>query len=195
MILDAIGYFIGLFSNHPYLSPLILGMLYEEIFLVSTVLSSHNEIPIVLWSLFGYFGIIISDVFWFHIIKIKPLLKFSKKISEERKKLVSKSKVGRFPAPTTLKGFCMAKTFWGLRTWGIFYCSIHEQKFSRFLRNTLIATALWMAIFIPLGLLVGKGIYKIFEITQNAGLIIILIISILIGGVALSKFILSKFRK
>ena len=184
-----------MFFNHPYLVPFICGFIAEEVLIVTTIISGEGTIPFYSILLFGFLGIVTSDIFWFLFIKIKPLMIFSKKIGKEREKIAAKTKLKNFPPPINLKSYVFTKFTFGLRTWGIFYCSVHKMPLKKFIIHTSIATAIWMIVMISLAKLVGKALFTYFNLTNDIGGIIILIFAILIVWVFISKLIMSKLVK
>lgn len=180
---------------YPYITTFISGFLTEEVLILTTLLSGRGEIPLWAIFVFGFLGIVASDIFWFMFIKIKPLFSFSKKIGEERKKLISKTKLTSLPPPTELKSYIFTKFTFGLRSWGIFYCSVHKMSFRKFLLNTSIATAVYLLIIASLARIVGKGLYLIFDLTKNIGIIILTVFTLLIFWIFIMKFFANRLKK
>ncbi len=195
MILELFRSLVSMITAHAYTSAFVSGLIYEEVLAVTAAVSGRGDIPLWVLFVFGFFGIVIADIFWFYFIRIKPLFIFANKVSKWRKKALSKSAIGKFPPPTNLMSYMVTKTFWGLRTWGIFYCSVHGMTFKRFLLNTSITTIIWLAIFIPLARVIGKGIYFVFDLTKSIGIILTLVLIVLIGCGLLGRFAIKKLIK
>lgn len=185
---------LEIFFSHQYMVPFISGFITEEVLIITTLISGEGTIPFYFILLFGFLGIVASDIMWFLLIKIKPFMAFSKKVGKERKKLAKKVHI-KLPPPTNLKSYIFTKFTFGLRTWGIFYCSVHKMPLKKFILHTSIATAIWIIVMLSLAKLLGKGLYAYFNLTKDIGGIIVFIFIILIVWALASKFVLSKLTK
>ncbi len=175
---------VDFISSYQFVTAFVAGFIYEEFLAITTAVTARGDISIFVLFVFGFLGIIASDIFWFYFIRIKPLFKAASRFSKFRKDALRNSRFSKFPPPTKLHAYILTKMFYGLRTWGIFYVSFHGMKFWKFMKYTTIATLIWMTIFIPLAWLVGSGIYLVFDITKSVGLIVGLVfILFIIWGV------------
>jgi len=180
---------------HQYFVPFISGIMAEEVLIITTLLSGKGTIPIYAIFIFGFLGIVISDIFWFSIIKLKPLMRFSKKVGKIREKALKKTKIHDIPPPTSLLSYILSKFTFGLRSWAIFYCSVHGMTLKRFIRNTSIATAIWLIVMIPLARIAGKSILTYFQVSESLGKIILLVVLFIIIWTLITKVIFSKIHK
>ncbi len=190
-----IAWLLEMFFNHQYLTPFISGFITEEALFAVALIGGMEMIPFHLIILFGFLGIVTSDVFWFLFIKIKPLLKFSEKVSKRRRKLASKTRLGTWLPPTSLKSYILTKFTFGLRTWGIFYCSVHKMPLRKFIIHTSIATAIWMIVMLTLAKILGKGIFLIFKIGKGIGEVILVALVLIILITFIIEFITLKILK
>ncbi len=192
MLLTAL---LELILGHPFITAFISGFIEEEVLLVAAVATGNGSIPFYIIFTFGLIGTVASDLMWFLLIRIKPILKFSKKVGKARQKMAARTPVGNFPPPTELKSYIFTKFTLGLRTWGIFYCGVHGMPIRKFLLNTTIASFLWLLIMISLARLFGRWLFFFFDLTESiAGVVLFILLAIGLW-VYLTKLWMKKIMK
>ena len=178
-MIPIISEIVQFLSNYPVTTSFISGFLTEELLIIVAFLSGRGEIPFYMILTIGTLGIVASDIFLFFLVKIKPLHKLTKRLSNARKKATSKTKLSNLPPPTRLRSFVFLKFFYGIRTWAIFYNSIHKTSLKKFIKMTAIATIIYVSIMATLAKILGNGLYIFFDTTKDLGKTFILLLTVI----------------
>jgi len=178
-MIPIISEIVKFLSNYPVSSSFLSGFLTEELLIILAFLSGPGKIPLYIILLVGTIGIITSDILWFLFFKSKPIYKFSKKLSNARKRATSRINLHKLPPPTRIRAFIFLKFFYGIRTWAIFYNSTHKTSLKKFIKMTTIATLIYVLILATIAKILGEGVYLFFKTTKHLGKTSILLIIIL----------------
>lgn len=135
-----------------FFGTLVLG---ESVVLTAAALAARGTwslVAVVLWCLTGT---IVADALWFHGARVG----FGRWTTDERRaaKLAKASRsidrvVGRRPHLSLL----YVKFIYGTRIASLAYLATKDVGWRRFLVFETVGTALWLAVFIPIGWLMGR---------------------------------------
>ncbi len=183
---------IAFISRHNYLSNYISGLVFEDLLAVNAALTAKGDVHLWVIFVFGFLGTVSADLFWFHFIKIKPFYAIAKRLSDWERK---KAKINILPDPRKLHNYIIFKMLGGLRVWSTLYCSIHDMPLKKFIINSMVSTAVWLIIFIPLARTIGKSALFVLHLTRDIGLFVIIAIGVYILFIFMSRFLLKEILK
>ncbi|KKW42207.1 MAG: DedA membrane associated protein [Candidatus Magasanikbacteria bacterium GW2011_GWA2_56_11] len=166
----------------------------ETIILSAAFLSAQGwwQPGTVFW--FSLLGTVIADCVWFFFGHLATRTRRWEKNQEKYARVIEfvERKTGNRPYLALIP----IKFMYGTRILTIIYLSLHRVKFWSFLAADLAATALLLAVLIPLGWLAGRGYTNLLTtyhgVTYALGGVLVLFAAYKIVTVWLSRRIIKK---
>jgi len=189
------------FLNYPYLVSFLGGFFTGgHVILFLAILSAQGLIPLWIVFVFSLLGILVADIMYFAIGKIKSLsvLKRSKIIhgSYLRARQVFEK------TQSNLLILIIAKLVGGVGMFCMLYLGRKRMGFKEFLKYNTVLVFIWGTIIVTVGWLAGRGVYLVLQVYNNLKLGILMLGVILliyyVIGELISRWLMKekdKFEK
>lgn len=191
-----IEFIIESLINHYFLVSIVAGFLGEEAVLFLTFLQSVSGIRLEVILLFAPIGLILIDLIYYLLGRIK----FLKKITDEIKNIEMQKgvlpRIIRFSNRRPLFAMIITKFIYGTRSGLIVYLSSQGMSFRRFMVYNIVAIELWAFTTIPVAWLFGKWWGSAgLDVLENFFLVVALALGFVVALDTLIRFVYNKLRK
>jgi len=153
----------------------------EELIIFFSILAGHGFLTIWKVALIGFFGILISDVFWFIFARSNFADKFREKVRHHFLYRHASSIIEKFSHKHDYIYLALTKFLYGLRIVSIIKVSRRKKdSVWKFILNDSFAIITWGVIMLSLGWLAGRSFFYTINIFDDLHKIIILALGLIV---------------
>lgn len=156
------------------------GLLTEEIVFILLIINERGAWGIVNVALFGFLGIIVHDVLVYFISKSDFAVKLKKRFAPHKKSRRLIKKIINLGGDDYFMALFLSKFIYGTRIGAVLYASHVEKRFKEFFIKNTLAVVLWLAVVIPLSVILGEGLLRFFHAIKGLERFVIIILAVFI---------------
>lgn len=179
-----------------YIVSLVAGILGEEATLLLAFLASKNMMHLWVLMFVAPFGLLIGDILYFYLGKIKTFKKMGDKIHDKHMEDGIAGKIVRFGKKYPIIALILSKFIYGTRIPVVVYYHTREMKLGLFMIYDFIALVIWTVIMIPLAWLAGRGLTSGLHLAKDfsaiLGIAILFLVALYLIDKAIAYYIAKK---
>lgn len=151
----------------------------EELIVFFSILAGHGFINIGKVAIYGFIGILLSDIFWFWIARAGFVESLKQSVKRHYIYKHANAVIERFSHKHDLIYLASTKFLYGLRIISIVKVSRRGSKFWDFVLNDSLAILIWGSIMLTIGWVVGKTFFTTINLFDEIHKIIILALGLI----------------
>jgi len=155
----------------------------ESVVLTSSALAAHGSWSVAAVAMWAFAGTVLSDTVWFRSAAM-GLDRWSAGERGERMVRLS-ARLDRLGGDRPYRALLFVKFVYGTRIASLAYMAARGVPLRKFVTFDAIGTGLWLAVMIPLGWLIGRGLDNLgadLKRFEGAILTVVLITAAIKGG-------------
>lgn len=153
----------------------------EELIMFFSILAGHGLLDIWKVALFGFFGILVSDIFWFFIARTALFESIKNKARGNFLYKHASNIILKFSHQNDFIYILLTKFLYGLRIISIFRVSRKKKEFWRFLIIDSSAILIWSSIMLSIGWVIGKLFFTAINVFSEIHKLIFLALGVMIA--------------
>ena len=171
---------LGFLGKNLAFASFVSGLISEDLIFIMSIIYYSKISNLLVIALFGFLGLVLQGIFIYSFTRYLSRSRTEKKFYHGLRNKTLFKFVKHIEKRNYFWTLFISKFVYGTRILSIIYVAHRESNIIKFIKNNLLATALWITVIIPIGFLAGKGFSELFLFLRGFEKILLIVIIVFV---------------